>query len=1359
MSRPVPTVFAVTILVAALVLCNVATDRSAVAGEDAALPGGPGHLYESTAMVESETPHGVTLRFEVTRLPDADAPGGDEPAGAPIRYSPAPSAGARTAADPEGRTWRAVSDDPGPFTLLVRVPDTGAIESRVVEASAGSEGALVPPGLDAAALVDVSEPAIMRDLRVVRVTFSPRATDASGETFATSLTLSLRATGGGGVNEKVRHHARMSPVFRRIYESEVINFSEDSPLAAGSAESGHRASSRGRDGAPTGSRYLVITDYLYEDAIQPLIEWRTAQGLPPAVLVTYPVGLTDEDVRDLVEDAYFSWDIPPEFLLLVGDTEVLPTYREGPEFHTDNFYATMEGFDYLSDILVGRLAVDTVEECETVVAKTLAYEQPWLATDPSWLLSGSLLLRNDFDMGDMIYYDNTYFIHDLMNPLGFDPIDILTLADDVELGDVLASINAGPGWVNYRGVAGAIWAQPFTFSPTSLVNEWRAPIVISATCYTGMFIGDPNFSELWLRSGTPEHPIGGVAFYGTNTSGQGETLSLKRGYVDEGLFGSALVDGRSLGEACLAGKTNLFAHVFDQAEYEGWNLLGDPALAVWTAVASPLEVTYEVAVEHHDVDLTVTVNSEGAPVEDALVTCIKDTSLYLWAETDAAGEVVFSFEAVLPCTVRLSATTKNAIPWIDSPLLGPAEAFLIYESMDVDDSVGGNGDGFLSPGETADVSLCLNNIGGTEATDVEVTLTTTDEHATIVEPTSIFPDVGTGGITCSTTPFVIEMSDDWPGGNHVPIELSMAYAGTTSSWRPPPLPTVTGKLAAETPIIDDATPGGDADGNIAPGETAALTVPLRNAAGADLTGVRAHLTTTDPFVSVISGHAGYADAGPDSLVSNDGVPFVVSVAPSVPTGHRATLSLRVEADAPTYAYAETLRIDLDVFTSLHTLPSGPDHYGYYAYDSTDTLFEQAPAYEWIDIAPPGPGTRQSRVSDGDDRTKFMFSPFVNTYYGDTTYDVVLCSNGFVALEMTNFAYGDNSAIPSDLGPPSMVAPFWTDLNPSAGGDVYTWSDLAGGRFVVQYENVRHKNSEDTETFQIIFYDPASHPTPTGDSRILFQYESVSQPDSCTIGIESPQQNDGLEIAMNGEHDPRAAPIADGLAILFTTAEPETLVLPWLVLSDLAIDDTEGGNGNGLAEPGETVSVIVELANEGLAEASEIDLVLRAGDSMVAVVDSTASVSDIPSGGSASNGADPFSMTIAEARDDTLATVWLHVGGNAATYQRPLRCRIDIEPTGEPPITQLAFAPCYPNPFTGGTQMSLALPEPRHVQLRVYNVAGRLVRTVADEPYDAGPHLLEWDGTDGSGNRVASGIYFVRLTAGSDTRTRKAVLLR
>ncbi len=84
---------------------------------------------------------------------------------------------------------------------------------------------------------------------------------------------------------------------------------------------------------------------------------------------------------------------------------------------------------------------------------------------------------------------------------------------------------------------------------------------------------------------------------------------------------------------------------------------------------------------------------------------------------------------------------------------------------------------------------------------------------------------------------------------------------------------------------------------------------------------------------------------------------------------------------------------------------------------------------------------------------------------------------------------------------------------------------------------------------------------------------------------------------------------------------------------------------------------------------------------------------------------------------------------------------------------------YPNPFNPVTTIAFDIVEAGRVRIDIYDVSGRMVRTLLNESRDPGRHRIEWNGRDNSGSTVPSGIYFYRINAGEFTATRKMILLR
>ena len=98
------------------------------------------------------------------------------------------------------------------------------------------------------------------------------------------------------------------------------------------------------------------------------------------------------------------------------------------------------------------------------------------------------------------------------------------------------------------------------------------------------------------------------------------------------------------------------------------------------------------------------------------------------------------------------------------------------------------------------------------------------------------------------------------------------------------------------------------------------------------------------------------------------------------------------------------------------------------------------------------------------------------------------------------------------------------------------------------------------------------------------------------------------------------------------------------------------------------------------------------------------------------------------------------------------------PDGKTPVAY-RLSQNYPNPFNPMTTIKFDIKKKGHVWLRIYNVAGQLVKTMANEVMDVGSYTKEWKGTNNSGAKVASGVYFYRLEAGSYENVKKMVLLR
>ena len=355
---------------------------------------------------------------------------------------------------------------------------------------------------------------------------------------------------------------------------------------------------------------------------------------------------------------------------------------------------------------------------------------------------------------------------------------------------------------------------------------------------------------------------------------------------------------------------------------------------------------------------------------------------------------------------------------------------------------------------------------------------------------------------------------------------------------------------------------------------------------------------------------------------------------------------------------------------------GPDVFGYSWRDSDHPY---GPPYAWVDIAADGVA-----VPLADDQNTSVFDlGFAFPFYGSTFTQVRVCSNGFLSFTSSSNAWA-NQGIPDALEPNNLIAPFWDDLSPNAGGQVFVRADA--DRFIVQFQDVPHFGAPQvTETFQAILQ---------ADGAILFQYADVGSDGSCTVGIENGSGSDGLLVQFNSPGS-----LHDGLAIRIADDPPPA----WLAVSPAL----------GTVLPAGQLAVAVGIDAVGLPlGVHEAFLSLITNDPLRPVV------------------AVPITLTISDL-----------AGGGPQL----------------PKTVQLLGA--VPNPFNPATEIRFALPAEAAVSLRVYDVAGRLVRSLVGDRLPAGEHAAYWDGRDDGGRSAASGAYLARLVVDGVPAVRSMTLLR
>jgi hypothetical protein len=343
--------------------------------------------------------------------------------------------------------------------------------------------------------------------------------------------------------------------------------------------------------------YVVVTNDAFEEAIQPLVEWRRSQGLSVEVVRTSEVydqfsyGLVDPAaIRDLLRYAHTHWQEPaPQYVLLVGDASYdyrdylngpnksfLPSHQTdtvlGGQTSNDNWFVTLDDEDILPDMAMGRLPVQTAEETRVVVDKIIAYEQ---SAPPGDWRQRVLLVADGQEPGFAALADA---LADESVPDGFEVGKVYAASVDQPQGVVARQLAAGSLLVNYTG-HGSIdaWSEDRLFSSeqvASLRNGGRQPMMIMMSCLLGFFDHPERQSlseELLLAEDG-----GAIAVFAPSSL----TLSSDQGPLDRALV-KALLSGEvpTVGLAIMEAKRSLPFETQGQRDViETFTLFSDPAL-------------------------------------------------------------------------------------------------------------------------------------------------------------------------------------------------------------------------------------------------------------------------------------------------------------------------------------------------------------------------------------------------------------------------------------------------------------------------------------------------------------------------------------------------------------------------------------------------------------------------------------------------------------------------------------------------------------------------------------------------------------------------------------------------------------
>lgn len=1015
--------------------------------------------------------------------------------------------------------------------------------------------------------VELGRPAILRGIRIAPLIVRPSVQNGERWDKIVSLTLQIR-TSGSGANEVLQN--RRSRSFDYIINSFVIN----PPKSSGIDEFDQE-------------HLLVICPDFAEDVMTPFVEWKRRKGLEVTLSTLDSIGIAADDYVGLkvyIQEAYDTWINPPDFVLLAGDETVLPvrwdytndpvtiySYGSVPGHYVDeNYFACLEGNDFFPDILLGRWPIPISEGEYPYVylsAKIMRYEMDPNLYNTEWY-QHSVVTAQDENypyQPEPSQRTTKLYTRDIMLNYGFAEVDTLF---GVGTSSILVQwISDGRSYINYRGAGWADGWAGVSFGiehVLQLQNSFMLPVVTGIGCGGGLF-GEPDacFGEFWMWIiGTITNHRGAIAFIGPGWN----THTMFNDSLDIGIYQSIFEDFEPrIAASLVAGKMFMY-DAFDDSilidpgieeilrvAFNQYYVFSDPELMQYNDIPAQLQTTIPGALTTGSFPLTFTItDSGGQPFEGAQVCLYHPTDFQSADITGPDGTVTLDWNVSTESSFTyFTATAHNHAAIVDSISVIGNNPYILHYDYELDDSIGGNADGGLSPGETAIWTEYLRNWGLVGAMDVTATLSSAEPTATIFQDYATFGDMPAESIAVGSPNYEISLdAEQYEVGSLLEFLIDITDAAD-SSW------TSSISIPLITPMLTVVYAGPNIwleQYQVNRGDTAGLQVFVYNSGLADIFDGTLELISYDPYVEILESVIPL-----DSLLQGSSYftlldtiggadSFLVTTVLNIPIDHEAEFFLKLTSEQSTYTYADSVAFSL-VFQGF--FPGDPtyDSTGtYYAYESFDTLYPKCPVYEWFEIDPIVGGPGEVLPFSAQTQTLTVDLPFTFKYWGEDFTRFTISADGWIMPGETDAVLPMNVQLPAGDDVSGIIAALWDDLWYTAGetGRISIYHDSESGKFYIEYYDITHGTTTmPHETFQIVLCDPTIYPTVSGDGEILFYYHSLHLFGivSSTVGLESIDQASAVQYSFINGYPQSAHGLQDSLAILWTPDPPFELSVP------------------------------------------------------------------------------------------------------------------------------------------------------------------------------------------------------------------------
>ena len=489
-----------------------------------------------------------------------------------------------------------------------KLPGERGNQPFVIDREFYAVGSLYP-----AAPVTLGEQYTVRGHRIQTVEIWPVAYDPTADTvrLVRSVTFHLRLVGSDLGQTQALAQRYATPAYETRLAATVLNYNQGRPAVT--------------FGPDTSIGYLIIVADNYYDALQPFVQLKASRGFDVTTTRTseIPGGATTTAIKAYIQTAYDTWPLPPSYVLLVGDTDTVPTWT-GTVIgtSTDLYYGTMDGAsDWHPDIGRGRFPVRSPAQTTIMVDKYLAYatmtgQEPWLkqASFPATC-----------DNYTVAEGTHNYVISTHTAPGGWtgnfptatypggDKLYCITYS--ATHADLMEMFNEGRWAIIYSGHGSyGGWEMSFTQSDiNNLTSYGLFPFVASHACVSGNFGQTEVFGETWVLAENK----GGLIFWGSSTNSFWDEDDVLERRMFDSLFSEPYGHAR-ISEMTDYGLAAVETSYPSSGRYywETYNVLGDPAAKLFLVPDLPsfsLDVSpseFELC-ESGQVTSTIVIGSVG----------------------------------------------------------------------------------------------------------------------------------------------------------------------------------------------------------------------------------------------------------------------------------------------------------------------------------------------------------------------------------------------------------------------------------------------------------------------------------------------------------------------------------------------------------------------------------------------------------------------------------------------------------------------------------------------------------------------------------------------------------------------------